>query len=977
MRLRLSIRRNGLPETNIIWSIDTASSTTVYQLLEQVNEVVPIESDDKWGLEDYAVEIRGEKDLNYECLHFQYIANVLKEDDEVITRRVSGRTQITADGKRLLDGVPWGRPLLRTVTNRPTIKIRPRNARHLAYINYEEINDDSEDEEPLSLKDNLSRQVILKSDIDNFNDSEDDDDDDDDDYIPEESMIEEHQGSESDCSNRRLQNEILKTKTHGNKELSTKDNLKCFEGQRFTSLNEIFDRKIQTRLLYSAFPTSSLAICKYVLEGTNGDMNEAWEALSIGFSASKSQDEIICLASKNDRKLICRETGSKSVLFPNDSHCQNLQDRISYKKKRSRNKKYIQENHNKNRLSPCTVVAANSQASMEVKDQKTDDFLDRGKRATKLSRKKNPFTSSKTMESSQEVNPHNKNIKEIFSSNEATMNENYSYAVSSSVSLDTSKSQTVVSSDSSNNIDDSSSDSSDEEVPDESSSKSKVTGSYTTTNSKSTQPATRLTVVPGKGKRATQMRNKRRRISNAMKRLKEKGIISADISKDDFMDFYEKKIPFRVSEQKYTSNELNLVCNESQIKVSGDEEFIRRRKELLDSLASGGIEVRSDLPRHATSPNSNAQLNTSEKEPESSAAKTRLSEIDAKKESITAESSELTTSISLPETESSNEEFKKNNHKPSQRARLDLDAGRRMLFSAIGLKPPVTKQDEENIRKEMMKNSNTFISKKKNSTEINGLELETEDSEAWKEKIIYRAKECVEKNVELCEPPFPFFQRWDPQQQTRKRKANHQIQTQNGLDYDHVTKRQKKDQDNKAYSDEQELHEDLCGSNQLNLQKDDGLKQGSKFDSSVVKESLDNCVIQMQNEDLVPLPDDPSSLPDLKEGEAKTSMVILFKQLEVSAATRWQPQVSSYRRATVLSVENDIIQVKLAPLDLQTHEKLYDEQGQRVYHGFETIEIDENEDDGLRDLHFNEFIQPKILNSVEEDPEISESNLGK
>ncbi|RKF75911.1 putative clumping factor b protein [Golovinomyces cichoracearum] len=888
MRLRLSIRRNGLPETNIIWSVDMASSTTVYQLLEQVNEVVPIESDDKWGLEDYAVEIRGEKDLNYECLHFQYVTSVLKEDDEVITRRVSGRTQITADGRRLFDGVPWGRPLLRTVTNRPTIEIRPRNARNLAHINYEDT-----------------------------------------------------------------------------------------KGRLFTSLNEISDRKTQIHLLYSAFPTSSLAICKYVLDGTNGNMNEAWEALSIGFSASKNQDEIIRLASKNDRKSICRETGSKPILSFNNSHFPNLKDKISKKKGSSRSKNYTQENHDQNRISPVSLEAVNSVASIDVIDKKTDDFLDCRKRETKLSRKENPSPSLETTESSQNVNSRNKYIAENFTPTEASMNENSSYVFSSSVSSDESKIQTDVSSDSSSSNDDSSSDSSDDEVPDESSSKSKVIGNHTSTNSKSTQPATRINVVPGKGKRATQMRNKRRRISNAMKRLKEKGIIPADISKDDFMDFYEKKRPFRAAEQKCTSDESNLVCNKSQIMVNGDDEFKRRRKELLDSLASGGIEVHSDLPRQETSPTLNAQLNTSEIEPESIAAKTGASEIDAKQITITAGSSELTALITLPETVSSKKELKKKHQNTSQRARLDLDAGRRMLFSAIGLKPPVTKQDEENIRKEIMKDSNTFISKKETSTETNGLELEAEDPEAWKEKIIYRAKECVEKNVELCEPPFPFFQRWDPQQKTRKRKANHQIQTQNGLDYDLVIKRQKKDQVNKAYNDEQHLHEDLCESDQLNLQTDDGLEQGFKFDSSTVKENLDDCVVQMQDEDLVPLPNDPSSLPDLKEGEAKTSMVILFKQLEVSAASRWQPQVSSYRRATILSVENDRIQVKLAQLDLQTYEKLYDEQGQRVYHGFETIEIDETEDDGLRDLHFNELIQPKILNPVEEDPIMSQSNLVK
>ena len=52
-------------------------NTTIAQLLEQISEVVPLESGD-WGLEDYAVEIRG-----FECLHFLSLARILKDDDEV------------------------------------------------------------------------------------------------------------------------------------------------------------------------------------------------------------------------------------------------------------------------------------------------------------------------------------------------------------------------------------------------------------------------------------------------------------------------------------------------------------------------------------------------------------------------------------------------------------------------------------------------------------------------------------------------------------------------------------------------------------------------------------------------------------------------------------------------------------------------------------------------------------------------------
>ena len=82
MRLRLTVRRHGLPDTPVIWAID--KNCTIYQLLEQVNETIPIESDGEWGLEDYAVELQGKEGINYECIHFQVVGTLLEADDEVL-----------------------------------------------------------------------------------------------------------------------------------------------------------------------------------------------------------------------------------------------------------------------------------------------------------------------------------------------------------------------------------------------------------------------------------------------------------------------------------------------------------------------------------------------------------------------------------------------------------------------------------------------------------------------------------------------------------------------------------------------------------------------------------------------------------------------------------------------------------------------------------------------------------------------------
>lgn len=100
MRLRLLIQRHSLPPTQILWTVpdptsEDGSSTaiasqshphlasahpsaTIAQLLEDINDVVPLESAE-WGLEDYVVEVSG-----YECLHYNPVAGILRDQDQVV-----------------------------------------------------------------------------------------------------------------------------------------------------------------------------------------------------------------------------------------------------------------------------------------------------------------------------------------------------------------------------------------------------------------------------------------------------------------------------------------------------------------------------------------------------------------------------------------------------------------------------------------------------------------------------------------------------------------------------------------------------------------------------------------------------------------------------------------------------------------------------------------------------------------------------
>ena len=83
LRLRLQVRRHGLPEVNLLWNAPAGPDSTIAKLVEKVNEVLPLEGGD-WGLEDYTVELKGADGTAFECLHFQQVSKVLKEDDQVM-----------------------------------------------------------------------------------------------------------------------------------------------------------------------------------------------------------------------------------------------------------------------------------------------------------------------------------------------------------------------------------------------------------------------------------------------------------------------------------------------------------------------------------------------------------------------------------------------------------------------------------------------------------------------------------------------------------------------------------------------------------------------------------------------------------------------------------------------------------------------------------------------------------------------------
>lgn len=171
MILNLTIDRQGLPPARVRWNTTSFTSThnassasatadpTIAELIGRISEVIPLEAAD-WGLEDYAIEVNG-----YECLHFCRVSQVLKDEDrvhirplqtqEVRFRALSGRDQISADGRHLIDGVSFGRPFIRRGM-RPAVRIAPKRGARVD-LDY----DDQLEDEPIGLLTNGHPSVEL------------------------------------------------------------------------------------------------------------------------------------------------------------------------------------------------------------------------------------------------------------------------------------------------------------------------------------------------------------------------------------------------------------------------------------------------------------------------------------------------------------------------------------------------------------------------------------------------------------------------------------------------------------------------------------------------------------------------------------------------------------------------------------------------------------------------------------------------
>ncbi|KAI2621312.1 hypothetical protein GGS21DRAFT_385984 [Xylaria nigripes] len=1091
MRLRLVVRRNGLPELRLMWNVRLGGNPTISKLLEQLNDYVPLESGN-WGLEDYVVELHDNDGTDFECLHYQLVKNVLRVDDRVFIRaldrddhrrrRVSGRVQISSDGRHLIDGVPFGRPLLKGPISRPAVCIPPRKRLRLAY---KQRDDDSSilfltnGKKPKDKNRKPHTQSTAGHSIVNTNPDDDDDDDDftDHDVEPSSSSDEWYledggrgegdemtaEDGDSIYSGREDSDHECEMGARDEKEGENSEDLE--EEARDlaidnSGLEENETPKVRTAnrdaldkslALRAAFPMAPVGVCERVLAASNGNIMTTFDALSEGFTPQVSREAVISWKPKNSncvdperslapidstatrkthntpttrkRKLGERSPGEDSQIdeidglndsllrkydhagfppgtitsgkglahmaristsFGGSKACGNSEITPTTLKASEGGSK---EDDDGNTSSSSGSSSSTSSGSGDESERAGEEDLSSELSSSQSSSNDSSDSDSESIDDQRQGPTENDDSGSSSSPSESDTSDSGSdsgpeerpFGVTSRGSSAVTNNGPIQSSESSADTSDSGSVQTNSSFV-SSSLGSSSSGSSTSGSSKSasekensdthleqvfntaaptkdaSRPCPRKTtqnsvaprpVPPGAGKESTKRRNARRRAANLA------------------------KMKMRMSHDYNTSiTNTADVPTENHTHVADEEAalFAAKRKALLSAL---GIESIGAGSEEETTIDDSFQT--------TDRVKRKRSERDDNLENHDDEvvvgaanaspcGDEPTSPLTL------------------KRRRIDLGASRRLVFGALGLRNPKTKEDEQRLRNQIQNDApvNGFQPTGSNSqsrtnefvTANNG-----QDPNAWKLKINYRAVECCHDDIELRPAPFPFKQRWDPQQQyassakSRKRGGQNKQTQRSHPQYYNDEKRfgQKEYCDvssenmNKVYDDTCDAEADYASNANITLNYDD-IEEDQEDNAPINETSLTTDL-----DDLPSLPKDISTLPTLRPGEAQVGMVIAWQKWSCSSATSWRPQLS-WVTAIVIRVEDDAaaLELCLARRDryLDRIKKRYDGRtGQRIYDRFEAPDLHEGDDstdsggvdDGYRSVFWADLQDPRIL----------------
>ncbi|KAH0564887.1 hypothetical protein GP486_001726 [Trichoglossum hirsutum] len=896
MRLRLNIQRHGLPPSLVVWttgecgSVNRSQSGTVSQLLERVNDIIPLESDE-WGLEDYIVEIHG-----YECLHFQELENVFKDDDEVCirpllsvdlrARKLSGRHQISHTGRHLIDGVPFGRPFFKRAIDRPAVRIPPRKRRRL--------NDGDEEMRGTDSSQQLTHRLTFTD-----MDLSDDGDGQDSDFGTDDGSDDSGSGGGSSDTSR-----------HGYGHGSNWERKRIAETEDNKRKLVLSDGQVLPLVERNGKPFPGIYS----------------NTLLDHFTKGGSKGARFTRRNRNVQEGNCGSEPSKT--------------------RKGLSKAGSDTGPSTSQPGPAGFL----------RSEKTVHFRDTEKGSSDADTGQNILDSSEPSDEGSQLGCSSDGTESAGEDDNESGNE----SIESSSETDSGTSDQSSSSSSSESV---------ESEPEEASSRRSLTGpseklhpapsaSSATAKPQTVTEISLPAIPPGMGQVSTRKRNQRRRDAKKLKYLKKTGQLPRDATHADLRLWIQNTSHADPSAE--TASSGNPMTDGAAASLEA------KKIELLSSITSGGAEVRQ-LEHQAEA------RETSHKVADAKEDESRLPE------------------TSLPSAALTNaESIAPKGPTTRSRAKLDIASSRRMLFSSLGIRNPATKDNEANLhlglsrppgndcqnRNRENQGGDTMAQDHASNapvprTDIDGLtanRVNGGDSN-WKDKIAVRAVECCYDGVILSTPPFPFRQRWDPQQQGYLKRGNWKKRKRGPQYYEHDKEEYRgplEGNGSKSTGSEKDAPVNHGNSHGEHSRDSRGHSNGDSVNGSlnghIMKEGCGTAGGSAEAEDDLPeLPADLSPLPKLEWGLVQPSAVIAFKQLVISE--NWEPRISDYRTAEVVRIVGEsALELSLARRDIPTKDERFDEEtGERIWGKFEMPDADEEADPGLLQLQFSELIEPKII----------------
>ncbi|KAI6784073.1 uncharacterized protein J7T54_004619 [Emericellopsis cladophorae] len=1011
IRLRLAIRRHGVPEVKLVWPCTASDDLTIAALLAQINDVVVLESG-QWGLEDYAVELSDGSGNSFECLHFQPLRKVFKQDDQVLIRslstedikqrRASGRHQISSDGIHLVDGIPFGRR--RAPPGRPQLELPPRKRARIVY--------DAEEEDDSSVEDEVLEHMLLEDTPrasekrDHFrsnahNADVEEDDEPDQDYATENDAevdaddynMDEDDDLEEEIRLLQADNDIVgdhffdsEDKQNPQPELPRLSPHAPEAPSSQPLLQEITPAAVNA--LQMAFPSTPASAIRDALQTHQTDIHNTYRDLAAENDPTMSFDKV--LQSFLAERFANTKSSPGPSLLPETPKVQSrpliqVVEADEPLGSGSPQPNGIDDGDAVNASSRSAETSSSSdsdssssdEASLRGYDEEENDFSD-DESSDSDSDESNAVTSPRASTSTDGGLPAEESSASGSSSDSEAGSDSQSSSMKKKVKSNTSSSFMskdvgrdpisavperqkkprieVVSSSESSDSDDEYSSSDDSEDSDEASSDSDSSPDELSTRKPSakattvppdvaqteTGQPTQATVPRGQGMTKTQKRNARRKLA---KQHAKAGRAPAPISEVDELVARKKALLSAVSQQEDTNAMDQSVRPDQATMTEVDEPHGRQDPmELAD--------ISQDMPTEPCSVDM---------------------EVDA--DADAEDSVGVINQAAVSETTASADSNRR-------RVKMDKDAGRRLLFGALGLKNPKNKADEEKIKEKLMKDVRPLKNHRQEETTQQQYgtpavddDGEEDGNEDWRAKITYRAVECCHEGMQLSEPPFPFVQRWDPQQQygaMRKRKRQSQEYYQDdayedgyddesynykGYEESHTPKKSKKSK--KKSKQNGHANDEMMVEDNVVLDYDDAPKKTPAGESQFT-----------DYDDLPSLPPDVTTLAALTLDMVTSGMVICWKELQMSKATSWQPTMALVT-ALVISVEDSTIHVILAKRDRPEDDREYDQTtGKRIYDKFEAPDnsdddMEDNlEHEGHRWVNWSDMVEPRVVQSA-------------